>query len=1501
MSHRVVEVLLDNAVHPVVERRAKQQTLPALRSTVENTGYHREEAHVGHVIGLVEHRDFDTVERQHTLPYEVIEAAGRGDNNIYTCLKRCFLSTLRNASKNSSDGDPHGVCEHFYCLSNLGDEFASRCEHNGARPIRATLTGSIIGEVCDEGNSKRNGLARAGTATSEDIATREGVSERVSLNRERGILSVSSERISDGCGHTQIKKRRNSLCCGVGHRDLSKSWRAPRNACGRALLPESRFDSVSTYRRQSTGFLLDAQSCVQNSASMWRVRVQCRPCRIGSGTRAAFLSRLPEQWESGVGVECGVWKEHRMFVQQQEDGSERIVLSASDLTAASHCEFAFLRRVDQKLGRIVDVPTTDDPMLTRAAELGDAHELRTLAGYRAQYGTAGPAAPGTAREFHGVVEIARPMSLSPAALRERQHDTLSALAEGADVVFQATFFEPEYAGTPHGFVGFADFLQRLPDGRYEVQDTKLARRARVTALLQLAAYAEQLERLGVPVADEAVLLLGDGAQSRHRLADIAPVYRTRRLRLIELIDRSIAMRGADGTRAGAEPISWNDPDVAWCGTCEVCLPEISRTRDPLLIAGIRRAHRDALWAAGVHTIEAVAELSKETHIDGCSRAVLDRLSTQAALQTRVRVDEAPPYSVTRPELLATLPEPHPGDLFFDFEGDPMYREPGSGANARWGLDYLFGMVDAHDRYTALWAHSMTEERDALLDFLALVRTQRSRFPGMHIYHYAPYERTHLLSIAARHGVGEAEVDALLRDDVLVDLYPIVRRALTIGVSSYSIKQLEPLYMGTQTRDHEGVTTGAESVTAYAEAAALLGTRGTDLAAAKARDRGQHQLQLIAEYNRDDCVSTRKLRDWLLQQANNHGIVPGQHTVVPKPVDLEPSQSVERLLRAATSAPTEDLERAAALAASAVGYHEREQKSFWWAHFARLTDPVDTWADTRDVVIVDPGTSRVDEDWWRPPRAQKDRRTLTLRGSVAPGSTLRPGEVFVIYEDRLSGLRRAQQAQLLEVTGEALTVQERRGDVDTGGRFPLAVVPGPPPRPGTQVTAIEEWGCALADAIERGEDPRDPVTDLIRRLPPRGAVGDPPPLTRMEGNDAIADACAVVRALDRSYLAVQGPPGTGKTYLAAHVLHRLAHTYGWHIGVVAQSHRVVEHVLERVVAAGLPGEQVGKAPQSGTAADPQAPFTAIGRQGHQTFLEGHRNAGRGCVVGGTAWDFSHAGRFRRRELDLLVVEEAGQFALAPTAAASVAAKRLLLLGDPQQLPQVTQGTHPEPVDTSALAWLLGDQQTLPSEQGMFLAETRRMRPELTAIVSELAYESRLQAHPSTRHRTVAGAGPAGLTWHPVDHAGRSTVSPEEASVVVTLVQHMLRGELQQAGAPQRALTVDDLIVVAAYNAQVECVDDALSEAGITGVRVGTVDRFQGQEAVMAIVTLAASSPEDVPRGLEFLLMRNRLNVAISRAQWGAHLVSSRQLGTGLPATPEGLAALSGYIRLLEHGC
>ncbi|MGA1838024.1 TM0106 family RecB-like putative nuclease [Herbiconiux sp. 11R-BC] len=1206
-------------------------------------------------------------------------------------------------------------------------------------------------------------------------------------------------------------------------------------------------------------------------------------------------------------------------------GDPTVLYSATDLTAAADCEFALVRRLDAKLGRVGLPDQPVDQMLERTARLGDAHELRTLERFRAEFGVF------DGSRAAGVAEIERPARTTPAELRAQQELTAAALRAGADVVFQGTFFDGR-------FLGFADFLVRAdarePDGaarsaraaasghaaappraespRYEVYDTKLARHAKITALLQLAAYAEQLERLGVPLGPRVHLLLGDGSTSSHLLRDVLPVFLDRRRRLEALLDERVG--------ASVAPVEWGDPRYTACGRCDVCSPEVTAHRDLLLVAGLRHTQRQRMLDAGIRSIDELA--SSLGPVPGIGENTLAGLRDQAHMQ--LAPAGAPRYRVFDTAPLAALPVPDPGDIFFDFEGDPLYSE---GGGPDWGLDYLFGVVE-HDPavlggtvFRPFWAHDHAEEREALRDFLDYATARLREHPRMHVYHYANYERAHLQSLCARHGVGEEQLDELLRRGVLVDLYPVVKQSIRVSSPSYSLKKLEPLYMGSLLRD-SAVTNAADSIVEYAQYVELRERGRTDaVAEAEARRR----LGEIADYNQYDCVSTLRLRDWLLARAAEHGVAPGPGDGAGSGSGDEGAQGVggeeataldafepspvhralvERIEHVPPADRTDD-ETALALAAAAIDYHRREDKSFWWEHYARLEQPLEDWADTRDVLAVEAAV--VDREWYRSAGQRSDRREVRLRGELAPGSRLEESSSgrYFVYDpphpwsaprsrasDRVAHDRtRLDEVRVLPTGLTQYVFEERLPMAGTPyAALPVAVAPAAPPKTASLQAAILEWGQSLVEALPAF--PADPAVDILRRGAPRRRDGMPlaPLADGARGPiDAIRDS---LLALDDSYLAVQGPPGTGKTYTGAGVVAELVNRHGWNVGVVAQSHAVVENMLEAIVAAGVEARRVGKASDS-----PDAGFTVLRKERLGAFLSTGRENGESVVVGGTAWDFTNTARVGRRQLDLLVIDEAGQYSLANTIAVSVAARNLLLLGDPQQLPQVTLGTHPEPVDSSALGWLTAGHDVLPAERGYFLGVSWRMHPAVCAPVSELSYEGELRARlPETTARFLEGV-PPGLHLHPVEHRGNSTQSPEEAERVVELVRGVLGRSWSDPGesGAARPAAGSDVIVVAPYNAQVERIRAALLAAGLDGVPVGTVDKFQGREAAVAIVSLAASAAVDVPRGIGFLLMKNRLNVAVSRAKWAAHLVFSPRLTEHLPAHPDDLATLSAFLR------
>ena len=1158
--------------------------------------------------------------------------------------------------------------------------------------------------------------------------------------------------------------------------------------------------------------------------------------------------------------------------ESQLDESQLLVhWSASDLTLAASCEFALLRKLDYLLGRADRLTAPQDPLLEHIARLGDLHEAELLAAMRS-----------TSR----VVEISRvPVPFARETLLVAQQQTAAAFGAEPDVVFQGAFFDGE-------FFGYADFVERADDG-WLVCDAKLARYAKPTALIQLGAYADQILAMGLPLSATVSLLLGSGQRVDFPIADVLPAFTERRARLRELLATH---------RSTAEPVRWGESGIVACGRCEECRFACESHNDVLLVAGARLDQRRRLREAGIATLADLAQAPDSLRPADMAAATFEKLRAQAALQWQQHQagPEAPPsyeLSSLAAETLAMLPAPSPGDLFFDFEGDPMFHEDDRSTH---GLEYLWGFMTPDGEYRALWAHDSADERSTFIEFMALVADRRRHYPDMHIYHYAPYETTALKRLAIRHQVMEEELDDLLRSEVFVDLFATVRGSVRVSAPSYSIKKLEPLYMGAELRSdaEDAVGDGGASVVAYHEYRAL---KLADPVLADAR------LQALASYNEYDCLSTLRLRDWLLARADEAGvgglIVPkvralSAHTDDARS-DGHDAPLVGQLIALADATPEHrnSEEQALAMLATAIGYYRREHKTFWWEHFDRLQTPVEEWSDTRDVFVVE--SVEIEQDWTPPPkgRVRTSQRVLRLTGDWAAGSKESP-QAYVLYsspypphakgpEGALYAHAKAGGIEVDPRDHRVVRLTEKRPPGEEFHQFPVALVPASPPDAGVITEAITS---VAKDALHYRGLPRAAACDILARHNPRLRDGSSLPTG---GESVQTDVVNALLAMDDSYLAVQGPPGTGKTYVGSRVIKDLVERHQWRIGVVAQSHAVVENMLTAVVDAGLDPQLVGKSkPET---ADPAWLKLGDTKEKRHAFLADHRTTG--CVIGGTAWTFANPALVEGETLDLLVIDEAGQFALAPTIGAATSAKRLLLLGDPQQLPQVSQGMHAEPVDESALGWLMAGQDTLPDDMGYFLATTHRMHPTLCAKVSRLSYDGRLTTAEAATRRHLEDV-PAGLRVLTVDHSGNRVESSQEADAVVAVIREYLGKMWSDPKDPTtpRPLTEADFLVVAPYNAQVALIRRTLQQAGLDGLPVGTVDKFQGQQAPIALVSMTASSHGDVPRGMDFLLNRNRINVAISRAKWQAVLIRSAALTSYMPSTAEGVLELGAFIGL-----
>ena len=837
------------------------------------------------------------------------------------------------------------------------------------------------------------------------------------------------------------------------------------------------------------------------------------------------------------------WLTYSGSVFVASDGAEaaeaRVIYSASDLAAAARCEYALLRSFDAQLGWGPPV-AVEDELLARTAKLGGEHEQRHL---------------DELRELadDSVAIIGRP-PYTVAGLTAAAEQTMRGVERRAPVIYQAAMFDGR-------FVGFADFL--VFDGtQYRLRDTKLARSVKVEALLQLAAYADTLAAAGVPVAPEVELVLGDGEMATYRVDELLPVYLPRRAALQRLLDDHLA---------GGAAVSWEDDKVRACFRCPECTIQVREHRRPA--ARGRHAGQPARPAdrrRHHHVVGARAPRRPGAELP--ARTVAS-LTAQARLQIAPRVDGKPPYEIADPQPLNLLPDPDKGDLFFDFEGDPLWtdRRPRAGAWSTCGASSTSAARSGRCGRTTAPAsarRSSTSSRWSA-SVASATRTCTSTTTP-------PTRRPRCCGSPGRYGVGEDEVDDLLRSGVLVDLFPLVRKSIRVGTENYSLKSLEPLYMGSELRSGD-VTTATESITMYARYCELRAD-GRDCALAEA----DNVLKEIEDYNRYDCRSTHKLRDWLIKIAIESGVPPLGPQPVADGAAVEDTDDVARTLMAFAGDGVEErspAQTAVALFAAARGYHRREDKPFWWAHFDRLNNPVDEWGDTGDVFLAD-DVCAVVKDWHLPSsRARKQQRWVKLTGTLAAGGL--DTNVFALYNPPSpAGLsanpdrRAAGNAEIIDVNDPdvptEVTICEREPkDGGTFAQLPFALTPGRPFPTGKLRDSIDTAAADVAASLPNLPD--SAIVDILLRRTPRTRSGAPLPHT----GDTASDITAALLDLDSSYLAVHGPPGTGKTYTAARIIATLVNDHQWRVGVVAQSHAVVENLFRDLIKADVDPARIGK--------------------------------------------------------------------------------------------------------------------------------------------------------------------------------------------------------------------------------------------------------------------------------------------------------------------------------------
>ncbi|MEO8623137.1 MAG: TM0106 family RecB-like putative nuclease, partial [bacterium] len=922
--------------------------------------------------------------------------------------------------------------------------------------------------------------------------------------------------------------------------------------------------------------------------------------------------------------------------------------SAKDLLTFLGCTHSTALDLQLATGVIAADDDEDDPYLELLKEKGNAHEAQYL--------------EHLIGEGRSVREIARVASLDDMAELTR-----AAMREGMDVIYQGALVELPWHG-------YSDFLLRvekpsaLGSWSYEVADTKLARSAKPKHVLQLCLYSQMVAREQDLMPTHAHVVLGDSTKFSFALNDYIYYCDAAKRRFL-------AFMANDARETSAEPCE-HCGMCRWSGRCEHEWHEADHLS---LVARLAGPQARKLRSAGITTLRGLAELADGSSVPKLQPETLGRLRDQAKLQfgkrtTGTNAAETLPLEARRG--FSRLPQPDPGDLFFDMEGDPVYSPEGS-------LEYLFGFHFLDDNgvetFRAFWAHDRDSEKTAFEDALDFIVERMRRFPKAFVYHYAAYEETALrrlarqygtskrqqddaiMRLAQAHGTRENEVDDLLRDRKLVDLYKVVREGIRISESSYSLKNLEVFFAEERT---ETIKSGGHSVVAFERWLVL---------------RDDAILKEIEVYNAFDCRSTMQCRDWLLtlRPAGVEWFDPAQGKSTEdaekeKKRRLSDAHILELREQLAAGAPDGDREWRELLG-HLLEYHRREARREWWDFFKRLGNTREFHIDDIDCI------GGLVRDSSVAPRVEKRSMVHTL---TFPDQEFKLGKGTAV---------RADTGEALEIV--ALDEAQRRLELKVGpSRAPLvddfALIPGGPRDDTLLRDAIERFAVSV---IEGRIDGRGAVLSILRRELPR-MVGDVI-LRSDDPDDLLAGTVDAIARMQETHLVIQGPPGTGKTFTSAHAIVSLIAS-GKRVGVTSMTHKAINNLLKCVeeVAAKRGVEFLGVKKYSEVEQKLGGRFID---DTNDNKVAADRSAF--ALVAGTAWLFGRS-EFDGA-LDYLFIDEAGQVSLANVVAMGGCARNIVLVGDQMQLAQPVKGAHPGGSGVSALDYLMRSWATVPRDRGI----------------------------------------------------------------------------------------------------------------------------------------------------------------------------------------------------------
>ncbi|AXP82758.1 hypothetical protein CJ739_3697 [Mariniflexile rhizosphaerae] len=1028
--------------------------------------------------------------------------------------------------------------------------------------------------------------------------------------------------------------------------------------------------------------------------------------------------------------------------------------------------------------------------------------------------------------------------------------TIEAMQQGADYIYQARLSNDKWQG-------WADFLIKvatpstLGNWSYEVIDTKLSTQTRAGTILQISLYSEIIEEIQ-GLLPEYMHVRTPESELSYRVNDYISYLRLIKKRLDNAINTPID--------------TYPEP----CSHCDICnwwqhCNGVRREDDHLsFIAGMGTSQIKEVKQYGITTLQAMSEIPLPIPFKPTkgSKETFTKLREQARIQNETRTAQKPRYELL--ELIENtgfynLPEPSDGDIYLDFEGDPLV-EPS-------GLEYLFGWV-FQSNYYCIWVANLEEEKAALEQFIDFVFDKRKEFSGLHIYHYAPYETIALKRMMGKYAVKVNEIDILLRTKSFVDLHRVLKQSIRAGVERYSLKDLEVYHGFVREMDLRTLSKFK------ADFEFLLESKKFELIT-------EEMKAAIQLYNQDDCYSTLNLHLWLEKERE---LLISNGKTIERPIEntAEVPESINAHLERITpiyDALMQDIpldvnernneQQARFILTNMLDWYRREQKSFWWEYFRILELEADELLDEKSTLTYLQFTGQSVPD---------KRSFIDTYTFPSQECELKKGNKVKIANSKTS-------MEIIEIDDLQGFIKLKKGPSNKD-IHPLTIIKDEyidTKKKEESLILFAEW--IVANGFENSLNDYKVTRDLLLNNLPNLLQ----PL--IDTTDLVAKSIDWASKLNNSYLPIQGPPGSGKSFTGSHMVLELIKK-GKKIGITALSHKVIINLLDKVQKLAI-NQKI------------DVSIIYKGSNNDETEYEWNMvksidpilsNISKYQVIAGTS--FMWCNEKLKNNVDYLIIDEAGQFALIDTLVVSQASKNIVFLGDHQQLKQPMKGVHPDGTDVSALEHLLEGKKTISEEKGVFLEKTYRMHPSICFFDSEMFYESRLQSVDGLENQRVEGNTVfqgSGLFYKAVTHEGNTNFSLEEIEDIEKITTELTKGDVfwYDDKNVKRVLQDTDIKIITPYNSSVFEL-----QKRIPTIEIGTVDKFQGQEAAVIIYSLASSSPEDAPRGMDFLYSPNRFNVAVSRAKAIFIMVGSPNIFEPDCKSPEQIKLANPFCRFIE---